>query len=169
VEILERAHRECQTVILAAFPHDISKLPGRGILSFVDKMKHPQFPPDFVGAFHGAFSRFCSANLLRGLVQKHHHNRPVSPIIAECTDHEYIPANDVRYTALADTIIRLYRTNNRMVQVLEILRALQQGGRLPVSQRAMGHHYRRGDRMTSELSCPQGIIPPGAWANRAST
>ena len=166
---MEQDHREFQTVILAAFPHDIGKLPGRSIHSFAGMRKHPRFPPDSDGVFYCIFSRSCNVGLLTELVQKHHHNRLVSPIIAECTDHEYIPVDDAQYTALADTIISLYRTNTRTAYTPEILQAHQQGGRLLVSQRAMGHHYRRGDRMASELSCPQGIIPPGAWANRAST
>ncbi len=76
---MEQDHREFQTVILAAFLHDIGKLLGRGSFKMIEKGQHPQFSSDFVGAFHNAFAQICDADLLRELVQKHHQNRQAFP------------------------------------------------------------------------------------------
>ena len=77
--MLEQDHREFQTVILAAYLHDIGKLLGRVRFKMIEKGQHPQFSSDFVGAFHNVFARICDADLLQELVQKHHQNRQAFP------------------------------------------------------------------------------------------
>jgi CRISPR-associated protein Csm1 len=67
-------NQEYQTVILAAFLHDIGKLLGRGSFKILDKGQHPKFSADFISAYHEFFSKFCDADLIKELVQKHHEN-----------------------------------------------------------------------------------------------
>jgi CRISPR-associated protein Csm1 len=65
---------EYQTVILAAFLHDIGKLLGRGTFKLLDKGQHPQFSATFVSAHSKLFSKIAEIELLHELVQKHHEN-----------------------------------------------------------------------------------------------
>lgn len=70
---------EYQTVILAAFLHDIGKFLGRGDFKVLDKGQHPGFSSTFVSAHENLFSRIADTSLLKELVQKHHENGRAFP------------------------------------------------------------------------------------------
>lgn len=65
---------EYQTVILAAFLHDIGKFLGRGSFKILDKGQHPAFSSTFISAHGSFFSNMADVPLLKELVQKHHEN-----------------------------------------------------------------------------------------------
>ena len=65
---------EYQTVVLAAFLHDIGKFLGRGKFKVLDKGQHPWFSSTFISAHHSFFSTIADVSLLKELVQKHHEN-----------------------------------------------------------------------------------------------
>ena len=67
---------EYQTVILAAFLHDIGKLLQRGSFGSLNtEGKHPKVSGTFISAYHSLFSRFSDVALLKTLVE-HHHEHP---------------------------------------------------------------------------------------------
>jgi len=70
---------EYQTVILAAFLHDIGKLLGRGTFKVLDKGQHPGFSSTFISAYNSIFSAIADVSLLKELVQKHHENSRAFP------------------------------------------------------------------------------------------
>jgi hypothetical protein len=70
---------EYQTVILAAFLHDIGKLLGRGDFKILDKGQHPGFSSTSISAHKSIFSKVADISLLRELVQKHHENSRAFP------------------------------------------------------------------------------------------
>ena len=71
---MTQEEREYQTVILAAFLHDIGKLLGRGTFKLLDKGQHPEFSATFINAHKEIFSPISDVELLYELVQKHHEN-----------------------------------------------------------------------------------------------
>jgi len=71
--------QEYQTVILAAFLHDIGKLLGRGDFKILDTGQHPKFSADFVSTYRDLFAKATNADLLKELVQKHHENSKAFP------------------------------------------------------------------------------------------
>jgi len=70
---------EYQTVILAAFLHDIGKFLGRGDFKILDKGQHPGFSSTFISAHESFFSTIADVPLLKELVQKHHENSRTFP------------------------------------------------------------------------------------------
>jgi len=70
---------EYQTVILAAFLHDIGKFLGRGDFKILDKGQHPGFSSTFISAHDSFFSTIADVSLLKELVQKHHENSRAFP------------------------------------------------------------------------------------------
>jgi CRISPR-associated protein Csm1 len=72
---VERNSREYQTVVLAAFLHDVGKLLGRGSFALIDKGQHPKFSAEFVEAFSQTFTAVSDVFLLRELVQRHHESK----------------------------------------------------------------------------------------------
>lgn len=71
--------REYNTVLLAAFLHDIGKLLGRGTFKLLDKGQHPEFSATFISAHKSLFSQVAEPTLLETLVRKHHQNSRAFP------------------------------------------------------------------------------------------
>ena len=71
---------EYQTVILAAFLHDIGKLLQRGSFgSFNTEGKHPKVSGTFISAYHTLFSMVSDVTLLKTLVERHHEHSSFRP------------------------------------------------------------------------------------------
>ena len=70
---------ERQTVVLAAFLHDIGKLLGRSSSRVLDKGQHPKYSADFISAHRDVFSSVSDVDLLHELVQKQHESRGFPP------------------------------------------------------------------------------------------
>lgn len=64
--------RTYNTVVLAAFLHDIGKFFGRAKAQVLGKARHPKLSANFVSAFSWLFQQVADAELLRTLVMKHH-------------------------------------------------------------------------------------------------
>jgi len=63
---------EYQTVILAAFLHDIGKFLGRGDFKLLDKGQHPGFLSTFVSAHDSFFSRIAggTAEIMKLIISR---------------------------------------------------------------------------------------------------